>query len=59
MTVPLLDENENRIYPKVLLPRPPVTKDELWEDVKYSDWELGWRKGLRKAIEIVERGSVA
>lgn len=29
------------------------------EDVKYSDWEIGWRKGLRKAIEIVERGSVA
>ena len=30
----LLDENENPIYPKVHLPRPPVTKDELWEVVR-------------------------
>ena len=33
MTV-LLDENDNPIYPKIVLPRPPVTKDELWWAVK-------------------------
>lgn len=30
----LLDENENPIHPRVYLPRPPVTKDELWETVR-------------------------
>jgi hypothetical protein len=30
----LLDENENPIYPKIVLARPPVTKDELWETVR-------------------------
>jgi hypothetical protein len=35
MTVELLlDENDNPIYPKVVLSRPPVTKDELWETVR-------------------------
>lgn len=33
MTI-LLDENENPVYPKILLPRPPATKDELWETVR-------------------------
>jgi hypothetical protein len=33
MTV-ILDENENPIHPRVYLPRPPVTKDELWETVR-------------------------
>lgn len=30
----LLDENENPIYPKVVLSRPPVSKDELWQVVR-------------------------
>jgi hypothetical protein len=30
----LLDENDNPIHPRVYLPRPPVTKDELWETVR-------------------------
>lgn len=33
MTI-LLDENENPIHPRVYLPRPPMTKDELWETVR-------------------------
>ena len=30
----LLDENENPIYPRVHLARPPANKDELWETVR-------------------------
>jgi len=33
MTV-LLDENDNPLHPRVYLPRPPVTKDELWHVVR-------------------------
>jgi hypothetical protein len=34
MTEILLDENENRVYPRLHLPRPPQDKEELWWVVK-------------------------